>query len=86
MGPPPPLLTLHPSHVTDNSIGSEGCIALSSSLVHLSLLKRLYLGGEFFLIPAVLVVTFVFGAEFELLYSTEGILHELLCLLILFLG
>ena len=48
LGPPPPLLTLHPSHVAENRIGSEGCIALSSSLVHLSDLKGLNLRGKCF--------------------------------------
>ncbi len=36
------------SHITGNGIGAEGCIALSSSLVHLSHLKELHLGGECF--------------------------------------
>ena len=48
LGPPPPLLTLHPSHVAVNEIGSEGCIALSSSLAHLSHLKALGLLGKCF--------------------------------------
>jgi hypothetical protein len=33
--------------ITDNSIGEAGCIALSSSLVHLSHLKVLYIGSKF---------------------------------------
>ena len=40
------LCAPHPSHIADNSIGEAGCIALSSSLVHLSHLKGLYLGGK----------------------------------------
>ena len=69
MGPPPPLLTLHPSHVAANGIGSEGCIALSSSLVYLSHLKELNLSGKLFLIPAVLVAALLLGAEFVLFDS-----------------
>jgi hypothetical protein len=67
LGPAPQLLTLHPSHVAENSIGDEGCIALSSSLVHLSHLEVLNLGGKC-LIPAVLFVTLLLGAEFDLFY------------------
>ena len=39
-------LALHLSHIAVNGIGTEGCTALSSSLVHLSHLKALYLYGE----------------------------------------
>ncbi len=38
----------HVSYIEGNRIGAEGCIALSSSLVHLSHLKELHLGGECF--------------------------------------
>ena len=41
------LCAARPSHIADNSIGEAGCIALSSSLVHLSHLKVLYLGSKF---------------------------------------
>ena len=41
------LCALHPSHIADNSIGEAGCIALSSSLVHLSHLEVLNLDGKF---------------------------------------
>ena len=41
------LCAPHPSHIAGNSIGEAGCIALSSSLVHLSHLKELYLGSKF---------------------------------------
>ena len=37
----------HHSHIADNSIGDAGCIALSSSLVHLSHLIELSLHGKF---------------------------------------
>jgi len=40
IGPLPPLLAVYVSHIAENHIGAEGCIALSSSLVHLSHLKR----------------------------------------------
>ena len=69
MGQPPPLLSLHLSHVAENDIGAEGCIALSSSLVHLPHLKELNLSGKLFLIPAVLVAALLLGAEFVLFYS-----------------
>ncbi len=41
---PLPLLAFHLSYSADNSIDNPGCIALSSSLVHLSLLEELDLG------------------------------------------
>ena len=41
------LCAFHPSHIAGNSIGDAGCIALSSSLVHLSHLKELHLSGKF---------------------------------------
>ncbi len=48
MGLPPPLLPLHPSHIAGNFIGTEGCVALSTSLVHLSHLKVLNLDCKSF--------------------------------------
>ena len=36
-----------PSHIAGNSIGDAGCIALSSSLVHLSHLEVLNLSSKF---------------------------------------
>ena len=63
MGPPPPLLPLRPSHIADNDIGAEGCIALSSSLVHLSHLEKLYLRGKCFRIQRVVVLALL-SAEF----------------------
>ena len=39
-------------------------VVVSSSLVHLSHLEILLLNGKCFLIPAVLVVTLLLGAEF----------------------
>ena len=62
LGPLPPLLTLHPSHVAGNGIGSEGCIALSSSLVHLSHLERMGLMGKCFWYR--LFLSWRWGAEF----------------------
>ncbi len=41
------LCAPHPSHIAGNSIGEAGCIALSSSLVHLSHLIELNLGSKF---------------------------------------
>ena len=41
------LCAPHPSHIADNRIGEAGCIALSSSLVHLSHLKVLHLDSKF---------------------------------------
>ena len=41
------LCAPHPSHIADNSIGAAGCIALSSSLVHLSHLIELGISGKF---------------------------------------
>ena len=64
MGPPPPLLPLHPSHIAVNVIGAEGCIALSSSLVHLSHLEKLDLGGKCFRIHLAVVVALLSAAEF----------------------
>ena len=63
MGPPPPLLPLHPSHIAGNGIGDEGCIALSSSLVHLSHLEVLFLSGKCFWIRRVVVVVLLSAAE-----------------------
>ena len=64
MGQPPPLLPLHPSHIAENRIGAEGCIALSSSLVHLSHLEVLGLSGEcFFWIQRAVVVALLLAAE-----------------------
>ena len=41
------LCAPRPSHIAGNSIGEAGCIALSSSLVHLSHLETLDLGSKF---------------------------------------
>jgi hypothetical protein len=56
-----------PSHIAGNSIGDAGCIALSSSLVHLSRLKVLTLYGKFVVWSGAFVVTLLFGADFVLL-------------------
>ncbi len=57
----------NPSHIAGNDIGDAGCIALSSSLVHLSHLKVLNLFGKFVVWSGVFVVILVFGADFVLL-------------------
>jgi hypothetical protein len=49
-----------PSHIAGNSIGDAGCIALSSSLVHLSHLEVLNLGSNFVRWSRVLVVMVFF--------------------------
>ena len=41
------LCAPHPSHIAVNHIGDAGCIALSSSLVHLSHLEVLNLRSKF---------------------------------------
>ena len=41
------LCAPHPSHIAVNRIGEAGCIALLSSLVHLSHLKVLHLDSKF---------------------------------------
>ena len=43
------LCAPHPLHISDNSIGEAGCIALSSCLMHLSYLKELDLNCKFVL-------------------------------------
>ena len=55
------------SHIADNFIGDAGCIALSSSLVHLSHLKVLHLGSEFVVWSGASVVNIDFGADFVVL-------------------
>ena len=54
------LCAPHPSHSADNSIGEAGCIALSSSLVHLSHLKELGLSCEFVVWSGAFVVNIGF--------------------------
>ena len=61
------LCAPHPSHIADNRIGDAGCIALSSSLVHLFHLKVLYLGGKFVVWSGAFVVILGLGADFVLL-------------------
>ena len=83
MGPPPPLLPLHPSHIADNGIGAEGCIALSSSLVHLSHLKELNLPGECFWIQRVVVVALLCAAEFAFVALSRACLMRFCLVLVL---
>ena len=61
------LCAPHPSHIAGNSIGEAGCIALSSSLVHLSYLEELDLIGKFVVWSGAFVVILVFGADFVVL-------------------
>ncbi len=56
-----------PSHIAVNSIGKAGCIALSSSLVHLSHLEVLYFSSKFIVWSGAFVVILVFGADFVVL-------------------
>ena len=83
MGPPPPLLPLHPSHVAGNYIGPEGCIALSSSLVHLSHLEVLYLSSKCFWIQRVVVVVLLSAAEFAFVALSRACLMRF-CLILIF--
>ena len=54
------LCAPHPSHIAVNSIGDAGCIALSSSLVHLSHLEVLDLGCKFVVWSGAFVVNIGF--------------------------
>ena len=83
MGPPSPLLPLRPSHIAGNDIGAEGCIALSSSLVHLSYLKILYLGGKCFWIQRVVVVVLLSAAEFAFVALSRACFMRFCLILVL---
>ena len=83
MGPPPPLLPLHPSHIAGNRIGAEGCVALSSSLVHLSHLEKLLLGGKCFWIQRVVVVVLLSAAEFAFVALSRACFMRFCLILIL---
>jgi hypothetical protein len=85
LGPPPPLLPLHPSHIADNGIGDEGCIALSSSLVHLSHLEKLDVGRKFFWIQRVVVVVLLSAAEFAFVALSRSCFMRFCLILILVL-
>ena len=61
------LCAPHPSHIAGNYIGQAGCIALSSSLVHLSHLKELNLGCKFVVWSGAFVVMLVLVADFVVL-------------------
>ena len=54
------LCAPHPSHIAGNSIGDAGCIALSSSLVHLSHLIELDLRSKFVVWSGAFVVNIGF--------------------------
>jgi hypothetical protein len=84
LGPPPPLLPLHPSKIAGNDIGDEGCIALSSSLVHLSHLQKLNLGCKCFWIPRVVVVALLWAAEFAFVALSRAFFMRF-CLVLIFL-
>ena len=70
------LCAPHPSHITANSIGEAGCIALSSCLVHLSHLCVLHLHSEFVVWSEAFVVILLLGADFVLfmfgMWTFEG--------------
>jgi hypothetical protein len=70
------LCAPRPSHIAGNKIGEAGCIALSSSLVHLSHLKELNLDSKFVWWSRVFVGMAVFACDFVLLfwvgYGCEG--------------
>ena len=83
MGPSPPLLPLHPSHIAGNGIGDEGCIALSSSLVHLSHLEVLHLGSKCFWIQRVVVVVLLSAAEFAFVALSRACFTRFCLILIL---
>ena len=83
LGPPPPLLPLHPSHIAGNEIGNEGCIALSSSLVHLSHLEVLHLGCKCFWIQRVVVVALLSAAEFAFVALSRACFTRFCLILIL---
>ncbi len=86
MGPPPPLLPLHPSHIAGNRIGDEGCIALSSSLVHLPHLKFLDLSGKCFWIQLAVVVVLLSAAEFAFVALSRACFMRFCLILILIFG
>ena len=86
MGPPPPLLPLHPSHIAGNGIGAEGCIALSSSFVHLSHLEVLNLGGKCFWIKRVIVVALLSAAELAFVALSRACFMRFCFILILIFG
>ena len=83
MGPPPPLLPLHPSHIAGNRIGAEGCIALSSSLVYLSHLEVLFLTGKCFWIQRGIVVALLSAAEFAFVALSRACFMRF-CLILVF--
>ena len=86
MGPPPPLLPLRPSHIAANNIGAEGCIALSSSLVHLSHLKALDLGRKCFWIQRVVVVALLSAAELAFVALSRACFMRFCLILVLVVG
>ena len=86
LGPPPPLLPLHPSHIAGNGIGAEGCIALSSSLVHLSHLEELYLFSTCFWIQRVVVVALLSAAELAFVALSRACFMRFCLILVLVFG
>ena len=68
------LCAPHPSHIADNSIGEAGCIALSSSLVHLSHLEKLDLCSKFVVWSGAFVV--IFCANVSLFVSVSLLNNE----------
>ena len=61
------LCAPRPSRIAGNLIGEAGCIALSSSLVHLLHIQELHLDSEFVAWSGAFVVILLFGADFVLL-------------------
>ena len=86
MRPPPPLLPLHHSHIADNGIGAEGCIALSASLVHLSHLKELHLNSKCVWIQRVVVVVLLSAAEVAFVVLSRACFMRFCLILILISG
>ncbi len=74
------------SHIADNVIGAEGCIALSSSLVHLPQLKELWLSGKCFLIQRVVVVALLSAAELAFVALSRACFMRFCLILVLFFG
>ena len=69
-----------------NRIGDEGCIALSSSLVHLSHLKELRLDRKCFWIQRVVVVALLSAAELAFVALSRACFMRFCLILVLVVG
>ena len=69
-----------------NDIGAEGCIALSSSLVHLSHLKELLLNSKCFWIQRVVVVALLSAAVFAFVALSRAFFMRFCLILVLVFG